>query len=83
MAAAKVIDWIKKEDPTKWDWQKVEQMTSSRGTRWNFVPSGYQWQTGLAESRIKIFKQTFRSSVIGTINEKKRVCLAMERCRSN
>ena len=68
MAAAKVIDWTVKEDPTKWDWQKIEQMTAIKGTKWDFVPAGCQWQNGLAESRIKIFKQTFRRCVIGTIN---------------
>ena len=35
------------------------------------VPAGFQWQNGLAESRIKIFKQTFRRCVIGTINGNK------------
>ena len=71
MAAAKVIDWTKKEDPTQWDWQRIEQMTASKGTKWNFVPAGCQWQNGLAESRIKIFKQTFRRCVVGTINGNK------------
>jgi hypothetical protein len=71
MAAAQVIDWTRKEDPTKWDWNQIEQMTASKGTRWDFVPAGCQWQNGLAESRIKIFKQTFKRCVVGTINGNK------------
>ena len=71
MSAARIIDWTKKEDPTQWDWNKIEQMTADKGTRWEFVPAGCQWQNGLSESRIKIFKQTFRRCVVGTINGNK------------
>ena len=71
MAAAKVIDWTKKEDPTQWDWHRIDLITDGKGTRWNMVSAGCQWQNGLAESRIKIFKQTFRRCVIGTINGNK------------
>ena len=71
MSAARIIDWTRKEDPTQWDWNKIEQMTADKGTRWEFVPAGCQWQNGLSESRIKIFKQTFRRCVVGTINGNK------------
>ena len=70
-AASKQIDWTKKESPEKWEWEKVELATSAKGTKWQFVPAGCQWQNGLAESRIKIFKQTFRRCVVGTINGNK------------
>ena len=70
-AASKQIDWTRKEDPEQWEWNKIEQATSAKGTRWHFVPAGCQWQNGLAESRIKIFKQTFRRCVVGTINGNK------------
>ena len=55
--ASKEIDWTKKEDPENWKWSNIEQATSVKGTRWRFVPAGCQWQNGLAESRVKIFKQ--------------------------
>ena len=70
-AASKQIDWTRKEGPEQWEWDKIEQATSAKGTRWHFVPAGCQWQNGLAESRIKIFKQTFRRCVVGTINGNK------------
>ena len=35
------------------------------------MPAGCQWQNGLAESRIKIFKQTFAKCVVSTINGNK------------
>ena len=70
-AASKQIDWTRKEGPEQWEWDKIEQATSAMGTKWHFVPAGCQWQNGLAESRIKIFKQTFRRCVVGTINGNK------------
>ena len=70
-AASKQVDWTRKESPEQWEWEKVEHATSAKGTRWHFVPAGCQWQNGLAESRIRIFKQTFRRCVIGTINGNK------------
>ena len=70
-AASKQVDWTRKEDPEQWEWDKIEHATSAKGTRWQFVPAGCQWQNGLAESRIKIFKQTFRRCVVGTINGNK------------
>ena len=70
-AAAQVVDWSKKEDPAKWNWERIKEMTANRGTVWRFVPAGCQWQNGLAESRIKIFKQTLKRCVVGTINGNK------------
>ena len=70
-AASKQIDWTRKEGPEQWEWDKIEQATSAMGTKWHFVPAGCQWQNGLAESRIKIFKQTLRRCVVGTINGNK------------
>ena len=70
-AASRTIDWSKNEDPVSWQWQSIEGATSSFGTKWQFVPPGCQWQNGLAESRIKILKQTYRRCVIGTVNGNK------------
>ena len=70
-AASRSIDWSRSEDPEGWQWQSIESATSNFGTKWRFVPPGCQWQNGLAESRIKIFKQTFRKCVVGTINGNK------------
>ena len=70
-AASKTVDWSRNEDPKNWQWKNIESATSSLGTRWKFVPPGCQWQNGLAESRIKIYKQTFRRCVVGTINGNK------------
>ena len=70
-AASKTVDWSRNEDPKNWQWKNIESATSNLGTRWKFVPPGCQWQNGLAESRIKIYKQTFRRCVVGTINGNK------------
>ena len=64
MSAAKVVDWSASEDPSQWNWSQVEHLTAKYGTKWKFVAASCQWQNGLAESRIKIFKQTFRRCVL-------------------
>ena len=61
---------ISKEDPTSWDWDSIANSTAST-TEWKFVPAACQWQNGLAESRIKIFKQTFNRTVTSTLNGNK------------
>ena len=71
LAASYHVDFSKGECPTSWKWEDIEYVTAAKGTTWKFVPAGCQWQNGLAESRIKIFKQTFAKCVVSTINGNK------------
>ena len=70
-AASHHVEWSGNECPTNWKWESIQHATSVKGTVWKFVPAGCQWQNGLAESRIKIFKQTFAKCIVSTINGNK------------
>ena len=70
-AASIHVDWSKKENPQNWQWDAIKDATANKGTKWDFVPAGCQWQNGLAESRIRIFKETYAKCIIGTINGNK------------
>ena len=70
-AASYHVEWSSEESPNNWKWESIQHATSVKGTVWKFVPAGCQWQNGLAESRIKIFKQTFAKCIVSTINGNK------------
>ena len=45
------------ENPVNWDWKHIQAATAQMKTTWRFCPSASQWWNGMAESRVKAFKQ--------------------------
>ena len=45
-------------DPSKLDWQQIQERAAKNGTDWKSVEPGCQWRNGLAEAAVKLVKST-------------------------
>ena len=74
--AANYITWLDKEDPAKWGWAEISDISARYGTKWNFVLAGTQWRNGLAESRVKLMKSTLQHTMSNYAQLCRLVCRA-------
>ena len=60
--AGKVIEG---GDPTKLDWERIQEGAAKNGTDWKSVEPGCQWRNGLAEAAVKLVKSTLELTLAG------------------
>ena len=46
------------EKSENWDWKKIESATAHKKTQWRFCPAASPWRNGMAQSRVKAFKES-------------------------
>ena len=65
--AQSLVSVNKEESPDAWGWDEIIKATGRKGTEWTLVEPGCQWRNGLAESRVKILKQTLDHLLVSTL----------------
>ena len=53
-SSSNYVTWSEREDPSKWEWNQIEEQTLVEGTVGKYVLAGCQFRDGLTESRVRV-----------------------------